>query len=49
MPDTSDSTPGANSQATLQATGKWVLAASILGTSMAFIDGTAVNVALPVL
>jgi EmrB/QacA subfamily drug resistance transporter len=25
----------------------WVLAASILGTSMAFIDGTAVNVALP--
>ncbi|MGH7527860.1 MAG: MFS transporter [Gemmatimonadales bacterium] len=27
----------------------WVLAASILGSSMAFIDGTAVNVALPVL
>ncbi len=26
---------------------KWVLAASILGTSMAFIHGTAVNVALP--
>jgi EmrB/QacA subfamily drug resistance transporter len=49
MPDTSDSTPGANSQATLQAIRKWVLAASILGTSMAFIDGTAVNVALPVL
>ncbi len=28
---------------------KWVLAATILGSSMAFIDGTAVNVALPVL
>jgi EmrB/QacA subfamily drug resistance transporter len=29
--------------------GKWVLAATILGSSMAFIDGTVVNVALPVL
>ena len=29
--------------------GKWVLAATILGSSMAFIDGTAVSVALPVL
>lgn len=29
--------------------GKWVLAAAILGSSMAFVDGTAVNVALPVL
>jgi EmrB/QacA subfamily drug resistance transporter len=29
--------------------GSWVLAASILGSSMAFIDGTAVNVALPAL
>src|SRR6266545_546591 len=28
-------------------TGRWVLAATILGTSMAFIDGTVVNVALP--
>jgi EmrB/QacA subfamily drug resistance transporter len=27
----------------------WVLAASILGSSMAFVDGTVVNVALPVL
>ena len=27
----------------------WVLAATILGSSMAFIDGTAVNVALPAL
>lgn len=29
--------------------GPWVLAAAILGTSMAFIDGTVVNVALPAL
>src|SRR5215469_6372767 len=29
--------------------GAWVLAATILGSSMAFIDGTVVNVALPVL
>ena len=28
---------------------RWVLAVTILGSSMAFIDGTAVNVALPVL
>src|SRR6476646_9691338 len=27
----------------------WILAASIVGSSMAFIDGTVVNVALPVL
>ncbi len=32
-----------------KATGYWVLAATILGVSMAYIDGTAVNVALPVL
>src|SRR5947209_5572478 len=31
------------------ARGHWVLAATILGSSMAFIDGTVVNVALPVL
>jgi EmrB/QacA subfamily drug resistance transporter len=31
------------------ATGRWVLAATILGSSMAFIDGTVVNVALPTL
>ena len=30
-------------------TGRWVLAATILATSMVFIDGSAVNVALPVL
>ena len=29
--------------------GPWVLAATILGSSMAFIDGTVVNVALPIL
>jgi EmrB/QacA subfamily drug resistance transporter len=29
--------------------GKWVLLATILGSAMAFIDGTVVNVALPVL
>src|SRR5262245_33912256 len=32
-----------------QSTGLWVLAATILGSSMAFIDGTVVNVALPIL
>lgn len=32
-----------------QNVGRWVLAATILGSSMAMIDGTAVNVALPVL
>src|SRR5215813_9492612 len=31
------------------AEGVWILAASILGSSMAFIDGTVVNVALPAL
>jgi EmrB/QacA subfamily drug resistance transporter len=31
------------------AVGPWVLAATILGSSMAFIDGTVVNVALPAL
>ncbi|NNG04317.1 MAG: MFS transporter [Inquilinus sp.] len=30
-------------------TGRWVLAASVIGSSMAFVDGTVVNVALPVL
>src|SRR5262245_36674024 len=29
--------------------GRWVLVATILGSSMAFIDGTVVNVALPAL
>src|ERR1700694_5015307 len=30
-------------------TGRWVLLAAILGSSITFIDGTVVNVALPVL
>src|ERR671932_625472 len=29
--------------------GRWILAATILGSSLAFIDGTVVNVALPAL
>src|SRR5947209_17110818 len=32
-----------------KASGPWVLAATILGSSLAFIDGTVVNVALPAL
>lgn len=32
-----------------KASGKWVLAAAILGSSITFIDGTVVNVVLPVL
>src|SRR5215475_9677153 len=32
-----------------QTRGRWILAATILGSSMAFIDGTVVNVALPAL
>jgi len=32
-----------------KARGRWILAATILASSMAFIDGTVVNVALPVL
>lgn len=42
--------PGQALQATSKNnTGRWVLVATILGSSMAFIDGTVVNVALPVL
>jgi EmrB/QacA subfamily drug resistance transporter len=33
----------------VRASKKWILAATILGSSMAFIDGTVVNVALPAL
>jgi len=29
--------------------GRWVLAGTILGSSMAFIDGSVINVALPVM
>jgi EmrB/QacA subfamily drug resistance transporter len=32
-----------------KSSGKWILAATILGSSLAFIDGTVVNVALPAL
>ena len=32
-----------------ESAGVWVLTSTILGTSMAFIDGTVVNVALPAL
>ncbi|MGH8488631.1 MAG: hypothetical protein ACREXS_07175 [Gammaproteobacteria bacterium] len=32
-----------------QAAGRWVLAAAILGSSITFIDGTVVNVVLPML
>src|SRR5258706_16434672 len=32
-----------------KARARWILAATILGSSMAFIDGTVVNVALPAL
>src|SRR5579862_9518881 len=39
---------GAEVSCTAQA-GRWVLAATILGSSMAFIDSTVVNVALPAL
>ncbi len=39
--------PGPRTHATT--TGRWVLVATILGSSLSFIDGTAVNVALPVL
>jgi EmrB/QacA subfamily drug resistance transporter len=45
MPDTR----GKNSGSTQHAGSIWVLAATILGSSMVFIDGSAVNVALPVL
>src|SRR6266849_1685557 len=33
----------------MESRGRWVLAATILGSAMAFIDSTVVNVALPVL
>src|SRR5438552_3022983 len=41
--------PAATSSDFTPTLGTWALVATILGTSMAFIDGTAVNVALPVL
>jgi EmrB/QacA subfamily drug resistance transporter len=41
--------PGAAARTGAPIPGAWVLAATILGSSMAFVDGTAVNVALPAL
>lgn len=40
---------GKREQGVDQVTGRWVLLATILGSSMAFIDSTVVNVALPTL
>jgi len=40
---------GEFTEACTPSTGRWVLAATILGSSLAFIDGTAISVALPVL
>src|SRR5438046_10414807 len=40
---------GAGAAPCAKSAGPWILAATILGSSMAFIDGTAVNVALPAL
>jgi EmrB/QacA subfamily drug resistance transporter len=37
------------SDAADRSTGRWVLAASVLGSGMAFIDGTVVSISLPVL
>ncbi len=46
--DSVSHSPGAGvSPAASPACGGWILAATILGSSMAFIDGTVVNVALP--
>ena len=40
---------GAGSVPCTKSSGRWILAATILASSMVFIDGTAVNVALPAL
>jgi EmrB/QacA subfamily drug resistance transporter len=42
-------TPAGSAGRSREGAGIWVLAATILGSSMAFIDGTVVNVALPAL
>src|ERR1700712_2616021 len=41
--------PAVNGEPSTATNGRWILAATILGSSMAFIDGTVVNVALPAL
>src|SRR2546425_13216638 len=38
---------GAPAEVSVPSSGPWVLAATILGSSLAFIDGTVVSVALP--
>src|SRR5437588_3247244 len=40
---------GAERSTCTKSCGRWILAATILASSMAFIDGTVVNVALPAL
>src|SRR5437762_1353089 len=40
---------GSDGAGAAPACGPWVLAAAVLGSSLTFIDGTAVNVALPAL
>ncbi|HYG81537.1 MAG TPA: MFS transporter [Pyrinomonadaceae bacterium] len=40
---------GPDRQACAQSAGRWVLAAAVIGSGITFIDGTVVNVALPVL
>src|SRR5204863_920019 len=40
---------GAEKSTCTKSRGRWILAATILASSMAFIDGTVVNVALPAL
>ena len=48
MADPSDPTSAASAEVSLQSTeGRWILAISVLGSSMVFLDGTVVNVALP--
>ncbi len=49
IPGTSAAPAGKGSAGAAPANGGWILFATILGSSMAFIDSTVVNVALPVL
>ena len=49
FPHSHDHGAPASGVVTRNYSGFWILAATILGSSMAFIDGTAVNVALPIM
>lgn len=49
MVDTRKPPNDENMMQSVRASERWILAATILGSSMAFIDGTVVNVALPAL